>query len=533
MNLTNHFTRLTTAAAGLALFIVVGMTSPASAELLLYEPFNYTAGSNLHGSGGSELGFDVASTWSYAGGQTYDILNGSIGFDTYAVGGNKARYNSSGSGINEAASRPIDFAVTGGDLWFSFLTQSNVNSATNVGKGVFLDEGTATGGGADGRDFSLFQKQNASGLATMTYGGQNGSSTAYNDNGVPYLVIGKFSDLGTPGAGAKMWGVTAGEYASLRGDFRVSEAELNATVAAARQATVNTINPTTLVDTGFLNMVSVDFDAVNGLANWTDEIRVGTQLAEVALLATAPTTAVTKISDTFNDLIIPTNLHGDGDGFVQVTNGVNNLGPAFGMVSETGGQAVLQATGSTNNTGIVSINSLQVGATDTVTVFWDIASGANTCCNGIELLIQADETFRGGGDYLGLRFRPGDVLDAYVDNSLISSTAYSTNDALDGFTALLTADADGWQFDFTGLGSLTSLSGGYGSSSFLDLFNGGRIAATVQGDTNGGIMFVNEISAQVTPVVPEPASIVLLAAGVLGCAKLLKNRRSLCPGMDC
>ena len=53
-------------------------------------------------------------------------------------------------------------------------------------------------GGVDGRDFALIAKRNTANVGAMSYGGvSSDSGTHYNDTNVDYMVIGKFSDLGT------------------------------------------------------------------------------------------------------------------------------------------------------------------------------------------------------------------------------------------------------------------------------------------------------------------------------------------------
>lgn len=96
---------------------------------------------------------------------------------------------------------------------------------------------------------------------------------------------------------------------------------------------------------------------------------------------------------------------------------------------------------------------------------------------------------------------------------IVSIVGPNPAEALDGFTATLKANAGGWSLSTTGLPSLAPLSGGYGGSNFLALFDGGRATATVQGPGSGATMTVNSIAVT---VVPEPATLLIwsLLAGL-------------------
>lgn len=124
----------------LAVAAVLGSGS-SRAALLAYEPFDYPADSQLQGAGGAQLGFDAGSTWSIENNgpnngtatDFADVLAEGMSFGELQVSGNKGRYATNNGGEEtKAIMRPIDFSVTTGTLWVSYLYRAN---ATNTSTG--------------------------------------------------------------------------------------------------------------------------------------------------------------------------------------------------------------------------------------------------------------------------------------------------------------------------------------------------------------------------------------------------------------
>ncbi len=112
-------------AAALAVVAMVGMALPAAhASLLVYEPFNYTAGSNLNGQTATGLG--LTGSWS-AGNAT--IASGSLSEGNLATSANSLIGGASNvTQVNLTS--PIS-ATAGNPLWVSFLIQTPT-TATEV-----------------------------------------------------------------------------------------------------------------------------------------------------------------------------------------------------------------------------------------------------------------------------------------------------------------------------------------------------------------------------------------------------------------
>ena len=216
------------------------------------------------------------------------------------------------------------------------------------------------------------------------------------------------------------------------------------------------------------------------------------------------------VDDTFGDGSFGSNTEGAGTGFVQFENGVSG----DGTITESSGQAHIQTAASNNQiTGIASKDNLGVGALDTLKVVWDINGVASLRANGIQLSVQGGTGYNQTG-FITLHMNPAGLLavkgrKSGGSESVLTSTAYMAVDALDGFTATLTASASGWQFDFSGLGSVSSMSGDYGSDSFTDLFgSSSRVAAAVQGNASPvGSLDINQITANIFALNQEPLRI--------------------------
>jgi len=212
--------------------------------------------------------------------------------------------------------------------------------------------------------------------------------------------------------------------------------------------------------------------------------------------ATAARTGVTSLDDTFADGDIATNTDGTGTGFMLVSNN-HRSGP--GSVTESDGTAKVVMPEHNNISGIVSKDPLVVGATDTVTVFWDVAGAPKIDSHGIELLVMGGTGHRAAPCFELKLNENADEAQVIVNGTTIKTSDVTIGEALDYFTVTLTADADGWKFT-TSLAGLPSISGaGYGSSSFLALFNKARPAVTAQAGAGGGTLTVNRLIASVGP----------------------------------
>lgn len=101
----------------------------ARADLIVYEPFNYAAGTDLSGLGGG-TGFAPGSIWS--GGANYDVGAGSLSRPGLASDGNRVTSTAQLSGVTQATRRLGQFLNTG-TFYMSFLARPE----GTLGEGAF------------------------------------------------------------------------------------------------------------------------------------------------------------------------------------------------------------------------------------------------------------------------------------------------------------------------------------------------------------------------------------------------------------
>lgn len=223
--------------------------------------------------------------------------------------------------------------------------------------------------------------------------------------------------------------------------------------------------------------------------------------------------AAVVIDDTFGDGDFATNTDGIGTGFVQF----ENTQSGDGAISESVGQAQIQTTAvaSYQITGMASKDDLGVGALDLLTVVWEVGSVVNTAMNSVQLSVQGGTGYNAPA-FLTLQMNASDTLFVKAKKESggefeIANFAYSKADLFDGFTVTLTASVSGWQYDFTGLGSMSSISGGYGAgNSFADLMGStSRVGANIQRTSFSGVATLNldRITAKIFTLSQEPLRI--------------------------
>lgn len=279
-----------------ALSATFSATIVSQAALLAYEPFDYPADTNLQGAGGSELGFDAGSTWSIENNgpltttatTNADVLDGGMTFGGLQVSGNKGRYATDNANQEtKAVMRTIDFSVTSGTLWMSYLYQANA-VANNTGRGLGIFDSAGT------RDFTALGKRNGTtGAAVIGYESAVQNSGAGLSNSTPYLIVASFENVGAASGGgtATMWMVNQTEFSGFDDDSFITMAELNS-IDAGRIAMVNDTDSTPTVNAdGTLGIVTVDTTGTSRHAWWFDELRVGTTLNDVTPIP-EPTSAL-------------------------------------------------------------------------------------------------------------------------------------------------------------------------------------------------------------------------------------------------
>ena len=134
------------AAVAAVAVIAMGLHAPvAHASLLVYEPFNYTAGSTLDNQGNSsDVGFQTGSTWQYGGGTqdintivsplTYTDSNG----NTLAGSGNAVSLPNTNGNAEETEYRNLSTIYgASGQTWISLLGQGSTEGSNWAGLSLF------------------------------------------------------------------------------------------------------------------------------------------------------------------------------------------------------------------------------------------------------------------------------------------------------------------------------------------------------------------------------------------------------------
>ena len=427
-----------------------------------------------------------------------------------------------------------DFATNTDGIGSGFSRESN-----NVGAGKgFASESVGqvqlTIYSANNNMASLVSEDdlNVGGSDTITLSWDIDSASGLRANGIELLVQGGsglrtdpnlFIQMNPSGIfTVKLDEVDGGsEQSVFTGHFTVADAEDGFTVTLTANAAGWEYAFTSLTDSNGVPLTSIS--GGYGTLTFADVVENGSRVAAAVQGNAFPVGTITLnqitasngvalvVDDTFDDDNYTTNTTGTGTGFAVGSNNVGSGGSAPGTVTESGDQVQITTYPvDYNETGIISKDDLKFGTSnDTAVVFWDIDSASGLKANGIELIVQSGLGFRTDPTFLlHLEASSGNITvkvdDDVSSEQTLQTVAYDVATALDGFTALLTADAAGWQIDFTGLGGVTSISGSdYGTSTFDDLFGlSSRVGAVVQGNTIPvGMLTINEIRVNATSLV--------------------------------
>lgn len=277
--------RLKTRSAIAAQVGVLAIAPFSGASPLLTEGFNYTTGDIAGKAGGT--GFDGADSWAVTlgGGGTgtagANVTSGSLAFSDYATAGNKLTVDTSAisSGtVNVLVQRKQAFSVSSGNVWVSYLYQrddaGNDNSRTAEVR-------------VNGAQFGVQPKSpSGSGVRVRYDSSGSGSAGDYQD-GATYLIVAKFSDVGTAGAASSMWALSASAYNAIKADG-ITEAELGAALSTDTTTVARTIASGDLIE-----IVSSTSQAPFTFS--IDELRYGTEIADVVPVPEPGSMALTML----------------------------------------------------------------------------------------------------------------------------------------------------------------------------------------------------------------------------------------------
>lgn len=276
--------------------ILCGAPAPASAAIILYEPFNYgSTDSTLVGKGGNTTGFSSAETWASTGTAGY-VATG------YTFGSGATQLTTLGGRATTSsqptyAGRGIDLSqTTGANLWGSFLFSPGATSANafgllgfssnaNASTGAILSSSTSSAGGFSSYYLSgsnVFSGQGPAGVVLSQTAGtataKLGAGGSAPSIGTTYMNLFKVTGLGTTAGSIQLWTLTSAQFDTFK-TGGLTEAELNsATTGTGSTNVLNRTSALTLATTNgtaaltssmFLNLGSSPLAAFS-----VDEVRL-------------------------------------------------------------------------------------------------------------------------------------------------------------------------------------------------------------------------------------------------------------------
>lgn len=262
----------------------LGLPSLSNASLLIYEGFDYAAGSTLSTikPNASTVGFDQSTLYAGTGAGNYTVQAASLSFGALQTTGGAVSITTATTSV---ASGRLSLASYTGTLWSSYLV-SLTAQGSGAGDGALMRISSNTAN--TGERFNSFA-DSRSGSTNVAIGYDATSSPTGNSLtlSTTYIIISKFTNVGTGLSGgtpgqASTWALTEAQF----GKFLLggaTESYLNTvsitgmeTGVSARGTDANVTASTYSLATGsFAALVSVNDTGT------FDELRFGTSLADV------------------------------------------------------------------------------------------------------------------------------------------------------------------------------------------------------------------------------------------------------------
>ncbi|MEM1098646.1 MAG: hypothetical protein AAGH92_07650 [Planctomycetota bacterium] len=276
------------------LSLLAASASPASAELILYEPFDYTFGGALTGQAGGT--WDPTRAWQVGGpsnGSANDaLITSGLTLSDYPVAGNAAEvvqnHNGSPTYQSFAAGRQLPTTLnvpSGSDVWFSFLfNQDQEGSFANESQVNFGEEiGTGTRKMIS-RFVTLFGDNNPDNAAVGADNSVGTSSGAVIQQDTTYLAVSRFTNINGPTFSsneATMWILEASDWDAIKGGPIDTTSLDNNSLLKVNHTPGNTFS-VGLTTADYLQLNVTTGFGINNRASF-DELRLGTTLDSVLI----------------------------------------------------------------------------------------------------------------------------------------------------------------------------------------------------------------------------------------------------------
>lgn len=268
---------------GLAL--VAALPSSMRASLLVYEGFNYSAGTVLSAAtpgAGTTTGLNTSTAYSGTGAGNFTVQAASLSFGDLTTSGGSVL----GTTATSVAAAKLQLASPfTGTLWSSYLVSlSTTGSGTGDGALLRVSDNNSN---LNERFISFADSRSSSTNVAVAY---DATSTATGKSllaSTTYIIIAKFTNVGVALSGtttgqSTVWALTAAQFRNfiLGGG---TEDYLNFASVSGSDTDVSARGADGVVTSGTLSVATGNFFSivsVNDTARF-DELRLGTSLADV------------------------------------------------------------------------------------------------------------------------------------------------------------------------------------------------------------------------------------------------------------
>lgn len=288
-----HF-RVRRAATCLAVLLLLAPS--ARATLLIYEGFNYTAGSNLGAitPNGSTVGLDQTAAYAGTGVANYAVQASSLSFGSLQTTGGSVSFTTATS----VASGKLALASAySGTLWSSYLVSLSFQGTALGTDGAVMrisDNAANTGE----RFLSFADSRSSSTAVAVGYDATPTSTGSTLTLSTTYIIISKFTNVGTGLTGtttgqSSIWALTEAQFGNFISGG-ATEAYLNSATVAGTATGVTARGSDATLTSGTYSLTTGNFAAlvsVNDSGSF-DELRYGTTLADVTPIPEPATAAV-------------------------------------------------------------------------------------------------------------------------------------------------------------------------------------------------------------------------------------------------
>lgn len=265
--------------------IALLFASTSRGSLLIYEGFNYTAGSALGAitPNADTVGLDQSTAYAGVGVSNYTVQASSLTFGSLQTMGGSVAFP---TGTSVASGKLSLASSYTGTLWSSYLVTLSTQSTGTSSDGALMRISDSTGN--TGERFNSFADSRSS--STNVAIGYDNVSLATGNSLVlstTYILISKFTNVGvglttTTTGQSSIWALTEAQFGNFISGGG-TEAYLNAATIGGTATGVSARGSDANVTSGTYSLATGNFAALVSVGDIGafDELRFGTTLADV------------------------------------------------------------------------------------------------------------------------------------------------------------------------------------------------------------------------------------------------------------